>query len=141
MERTAAGPDAQLIDGLFGGRDQAGMIRQAQVVVGAEIEHFLAVHHQPGALRRADGADAVIQAGGFEAFNFLGDPIEFGHRDSGEEKYQVISDRFSVISFQCTPTNSCPTGMLRDRRGPDPHPGTMWGLEAPRAISWQSSDN
>ena len=47
------------------------MVGQPKVVVRAEVEHFLAVHHQPGALRRADGADAVVQALRFQAFKFL----------------------------------------------------------------------
>jgi hypothetical protein len=43
----------------------------------AKIQHALAVHDQPGALRRADGADAVVQSLRLQAFDLLLDPIGF----------------------------------------------------------------
>ena len=40
--------------------DDPGMVGQAEIVVRAEVEHVLSIHHQPGALRRANRADAVV---------------------------------------------------------------------------------
>ena len=44
--------DAVLVDGLLGRLDQARVVGQAQVVVGAEVEHAAGRRRQPGALRR-----------------------------------------------------------------------------------------
>ena len=71
--------DAHLIRGFFGGCHDLRVVCQPQVVVRAEVEHLFPIHHQPGALRRADGADAVVQALAFQPFDFLCDPISFGH--------------------------------------------------------------
>ncbi len=54
--------DTEVIQRFFGCLYQAGMVCQPKVVVGAKIQYFSAVHHQPGALGRAEGADVVIQS-------------------------------------------------------------------------------
>ncbi len=79
MVRTAAGPTPYFVGGLLGGLHELRMVCQPEIVVRAEVEHILAIHHQPCALRRADGADAVIQALLFQAVDLLREPIEFGH--------------------------------------------------------------
>jgi len=62
---------AVLIQRLLGGRHHLRMVGQPEVVVRAEVKHALTVHHQPGALRRAERADTVIQSSGFQAFDFF----------------------------------------------------------------------
>jgi hypothetical protein len=52
------------------------MVGEAQVIIGAEVEGFLAVNHQPGALRAANGADAVVQACLLQRVNFFLDPVQ-----------------------------------------------------------------
>ncbi len=42
-------------------RQNFWMIRQTQIIVGAEVQNFFAIHNQPRALWRADSADGVIQ--------------------------------------------------------------------------------
>src|ERR1051325_10870325 len=58
------------------------MICEAEIIVRAEVEHVLAIDDDACALRRANSADAVVQALFFQAINFLHKPIKFGHGDS-----------------------------------------------------------
>jgi hypothetical protein len=39
------------------------MIGQSEIIVGAKIQALPAIHHQPGALGAADGANTVEQTG------------------------------------------------------------------------------
>ncbi len=41
-------PHPPLLDGLLGRFFDLGMVGQAQVIVGAKVEHLFAVHHHPG---------------------------------------------------------------------------------------------
>jgi len=56
---------------------EAGVVCQTKVVIRAKIQHFFSVHHQPGALRRIERADAVVKTGVFESFQFVINPGEF----------------------------------------------------------------
>ena len=59
---------APLVDRRLGRRGHGRMLRQAQVIVGAQVEHRLAVGHADGgALRRDDDALALVRAGGANA--------------------------------------------------------------------------
>ncbi len=72
--------DAIAAGRILGGLHQFGVIGQSQVIVRAKIEHPLSIHHQPAALGRAQGADAVVEAGIFQAVDFLLDPVNsIGH--------------------------------------------------------------
>jgi len=51
-----------LAHGAFGGSQQARMVGETEIIVGAEVEHALAINLQPGTLRRPQGADVVVQA-------------------------------------------------------------------------------
>ena len=77
MVRTAAGPNAILINGGLGGVAQLLVVGQPQVVVGAEVQHPLAIDRQPRALRRVDGADVVVQALLTQVAQFVAEPLEF----------------------------------------------------------------
>ena len=79
MERTAAGPTPYFFVASFGGLHELRMIRQPEIVVRAEVEHVFSIDDQARALRRADRADAVVQALLLQPVNFLRQPIEFGH--------------------------------------------------------------
>ena len=62
--------------------DNLRVVGQPEIVIRAEVEHILAIHRQPGALGRADRADAVVQALFLQAIDFLIEPVKFGHGDS-----------------------------------------------------------
>ena len=55
---------APLVDSGLGGGGYRRMLRQAQIVVGAQVQHRLAVGHANGrALRRDDDALVLVRAG------------------------------------------------------------------------------
>ena len=59
---------APLVERRLGGCGHGRMLRQAQVIVGAQVEHRFAVGHADGgALRRDDDALALVRAGGTNA--------------------------------------------------------------------------
>jgi hypothetical protein len=69
-------PHAPLLDGPPGGLLHAGMVGQAQVVVGAKVEHLLAVHDHPGIGRRAHDAQVDEQPCLLQAGYLLTDEIK-----------------------------------------------------------------
>ena len=48
--------------GVLGGFHELRMVRQSKIIVGAKIQNIFAIHDQACTLRRANRADAVIQA-------------------------------------------------------------------------------
>ncbi len=80
-------PGAEFRERLLPGFHQAGMVGEPEVIIGAEVQHLPAIHHQGGALRGADGADAVIQPGFLKLGELFFDPVQsVGHGNiSGEE--------------------------------------------------------
>ena len=68
---------APIVDRLFGGLFHLGMIGQAQIVVGAKIKHFFAVHHHPAIRRRIHDANVDEQMLGPKPRQFFIDEIKF----------------------------------------------------------------
>ena len=64
--------------GVAGSLLQPGMVGQAQVVVGAEVEHALTVHHHPGVRRGFDGADVDEEVGLGQGVEVGAEEVEFG---------------------------------------------------------------
>ena len=60
------GTDAESFNRVLRRPFQTFVIRQPQLVVGAKVEHAFAIHDNPCALRRLDGADVVIKVVLFE---------------------------------------------------------------------------
>ena len=56
---------------LLGGFDELGIVGEAEVVVGAEVEALLAFHHDFGALGALDDAFVFVQAGSFDVSQFF----------------------------------------------------------------------
>ena len=93
--------NAIFIHRFLGSLHQARVVGQAQVIVRAKIQHPFAIHHQPGALRRAERADAVVQPGIFQALQLILDPFQFG-RSSFCRLHIVLRLCFWVFGcFQC----------------------------------------
>ena len=68
--------DAVAVDGLLGRGAQAGIVGQAEVVVGAEVEQAPPVDGHPRVHGRVDGADGGVEAGLLEGRDFVVDPTD-----------------------------------------------------------------
>jgi len=62
----------------FGGGDQAGVVGEAEVVVGAEVQHLAPIHLHMRTLGAGDQALAFHQAFGVDAGEGRGDMVEEG---------------------------------------------------------------
>ena len=93
--------DAVVVDGVFGRGAQPRVVGQAQVVVGAEVEHAPAVDGHPAIHGRFDGADVGEQASLRQTGHLVIDPgkcgwcLMAGHSLSFE--FWVVVDRYVLI--------------------------------------------
>eukprot|EP01137_Pigoraptor_chileana_P037783 Opistho-2@150 len=62
------------IDGFVGRFDYFGMRREAEIIIGAEIQDFFAVHGDLGALLAGDDAFFLHQSYRVDLFQFFPDP-------------------------------------------------------------------
>ena len=62
---------AAAVHGLLGGLDEARVVGETQVVVGAEVEHLAAGHLDGGLLRTLDEALALVESGLLDVLQFL----------------------------------------------------------------------
>ena len=67
-------PGTEAVDGGFGGVFQAVVVGQAEIVVGAEVEHFFVVYGHPRAGWRVDGAQVDEEAAVAQGVDFFFDP-------------------------------------------------------------------
>ena len=75
-EADAGHAVAPAVERLVGGGDHLGMIGQAEVVVGAEIQHRLLIEHaDPGVLRRGDNPLALEEAGVADLLELIGEIV------------------------------------------------------------------
>ena len=57
---------AAAVHHLLGSLDESGVVAQSQIVVGAEVQHFLALHLDGCALRAFDDSFFLVEAGCFQ---------------------------------------------------------------------------
>jgi hypothetical protein len=68
--------EAPLVEGALGGLDQARMISEPEVVVGAEVEHLVAITDpHGGVLRGADHALGLVEPGGPDLVDALAEIV------------------------------------------------------------------
>jgi hypothetical protein len=72
-------PHSHLVDGGLGGLSQPGMVGQAQVVVGAEVEYPSPLDRYPAIHRTLNGTNIGQQPLFFERGQLLFHPAGFGH--------------------------------------------------------------
>ena len=63
--------EAAAVHRLLGSLDQPRIVRQAEVVVGAEVQHLAACHFDFGALGRLDDPLALVKSGRLDLCEFL----------------------------------------------------------------------
>ena len=63
--------EAAGVHGIFGSLDEAGIVRQTQIVVGAEVEHCFAAHFDGSLLGAFDEALFLVEAGFAKVFQLL----------------------------------------------------------------------
>ena len=78
-EADGSHAEAAGVHALLGGGDELGVVGEAEVVVGAEVEALLALHHDFGALGALDDAFILVKTGGLDVGQlFLQVLLEFG---------------------------------------------------------------
>ena len=82
----------------LGGVAQVGIVGEAEIVVGAEIQHLAAADLDLGRLRRGDHALGFVEPGRFQPFEFGG---EMGKEALLMENVDPLEDRGVVAASGC----------------------------------------